>query len=610
MATPERILQACRMLLEEHDRGDTNIVACVSAIGNCDTFPVKVTDVLLNSIAQAEQARDGSYQDELDKVLARYEHTAKEILGERPDLLDEYLASLIEEYGALKAMLEAISCVGTATATMSDFVVGHGELWNAKLMTYAFRLLGAEGAAMLDARDILVVSPSSDGSVDVHWDESSQKFELWKQEHLPGGSRGPIVMTGFIARSRNGRPTTLKRNGSDYSATIIGALLAPFCKHITIWTDVDGVFSADPRKVKTAVPLTSLAYEEAWEMSYFGASVLHPRSTMPAMKHSIPVSLRNFFQLDHPGTTIGPKPPVESGVKYSMSALVKGFATIDSCSIINIEGTGMVGVPGTASRIFSKMRDAGINVIMISQGSSEHSVCFAVDSAVADRAVQVLRLTFQDYIQKRTIAAIDSINDCSILAAVGSQMTGIKGISARLFMALAEADINVRATAQGCSEHNISVVIDRKDKDRALQVVHEKFYKQRKTLKVGIVSSNGKVDRVIAALPSLASTMSIAQDVDMEVRCVAKGDKMRVLENCIEHSWSSTLLPQDVPFGASEFEALMAEGEASGTVLIHDGSEYGELVERMGRAGAALLPADFVLTLCAGPEGEGKGEGA
>ena len=118
MATPERILQACRMLLEEHDRGDTNIVACVSAIGNCDTFPVKVTDVLLNSIARAEQARDGSYQDELDKVLARYEHTAKEILGERPDLLDEYLESLIEEYGALKAMLEAISCVGTATAML------------------------------------------------------------------------------------------------------------------------------------------------------------------------------------------------------------------------------------------------------------------------------------------------------------------------------------------------------------------------------------------------------------------------------------------------------------------------------------------------------------
>ncbi len=614
MATAERIRGACELLLRAGEAG-VGVGAVVSAIGNCDDFPVKVTDVLLTSIGLAER-KDPAYAEELQKVIGRYTEVARELLegaegGEAE--LAAFLAGMEEDSASLGSMLGAVSLVGCAAGTMEDFIVGHGEIWNSRLVAAALRTMGAAGAVSMDARDIIVVSPSDDGSVDVDWQRSGANFAVWSRENgldgAAGCSGGPVVMTGFIARCPDGLPTTLKRNGSDYSATILGALLEATgsCQRITIWTDVDGVFSADPRKVPSAEPLDSLSYEEAWEMAYFGASVLHPRASLPAMRYKIPIGIRNFFNQNHAGTTIKLEEKNENYCSM-ISSVVKGVATISDCSLISIAGTGMIGVPGTASRIFSAMRDEGINVIMISQGSSEHSVCFGVQLGQAPQAVQRLKEAFRTYLENGTVHEIESIDDCSILAAVGSQMTGQKGISARLFAALAEADVNVRATAQGCSEHNISVVIARADKDRALLAVHDKFYSLKsKYVTVGLVGAEGPEGTAVAEEVGRHLRVNAAgvvgQDTELQLKAVEGGGQMALL-SCARNEYEGRSWEAEEGWEGGEgvqaldreaFLAHLQKGPADQALVIDCGGGSGS--KWWAEAGVAVLPAAFILGL-------------
>lgn len=224
-------------------------------------------------------------------------------------------------------MLSVVFSAGLATEAFADFVAGHGELWSAQLVAASCRQQGCN-AAFLDARDVLVVSPTPDGtSVDVDYVQSNKNLDDWFAKN--GQNPSLVIATGFIAKNPSGQATTLRRNGSDYSATIFGSLFQ--CSHITIWTDVDGVYSADPRKVSEAFCLGGLTYNEAWELSYFGANVLHPRTTLPAMKYGIPITIRNFFNLDAEGTKIG------FSIPENESSSVKAFSTIDNISLISVE---------------------------------------------------------------------------------------------------------------------------------------------------------------------------------------------------------------------------------------------------------------------------------
>ena len=413
-------------------------------------------------------------------------------------------------------------------------MVGHGELWCARLFVASLQAQGA-AAVFMDTRDVLTVIDASDGGVDVSYDVSNADLNAWWGAHgsAPGSAAPIVVATGFIARTPSGAPTTLRRNGSDYSATIMGALTQ--AREITIWTDVDGVYSADPRKVSEAVCLDSLSYNEAWELSYFGANVLHPRTTLPAMKFGIPIQIRNFFNLGAKGTRIaefgsaaaGGDDPHSVGSRGPRDALVKGFATIEHVTLINVEGTGMVGVPGTASNIFSTVRDAGVNVIMISQASSEHSVCFAVASAQAQIAVDALEARFANAIAAGRLSRVTSIPGCSILAAVGQQMASTYGVCAMLFEALAKSAINVRAIAQGCSEYNITTVIDGADTERALRAVHSRFYLSQTPIAVGLIGP-GAIGKTL--LRQLADQLPVLQrDFNIDVRVFGVADSKRML---------------------------------------------------------------------------------
>eukprot|EP00268_Persea_americana_P021941 TRINITY_DN2181_c0_g1_i8.p1 TRINITY_DN2181_c0_g1~~TRINITY_DN2181_c0_g1_i8.p1 ORF type:complete len:642 (+),score=136.84 TRINITY_DN2181_c0_g1_i8:70-1926(+) len=304
----------------------------------------------------------------------------------------------------------------------------------------------------------------------------------------------------------------------------MGALVR--ARQVTIWTDVDGVYSADPRKVSEAVILGTLSYQEAWEMSYFGANVLHPRTIIPVMKYNIPIVIRSILNLSASGTIICQSSANENGDSQGFESVVKGFATIDNLALVNVEGTGMAGVPGTANAIFGAVKEVGANVIMISQASSEHSVCFAVPEKEVNAVAEALQSRFRQALDAGRLSKVEVIPNCSILAAVGQKMASTPGVSASLFSALAKANINIRAIAQGCSEYNITVVLKREDCIRALRAVHSRFYLSKTTLAVGIIGSGLIGGTLLDQLRDQAGVLKEEFNIDLRVMGIIGSRKM------------------------------------------------------------------------------------
>lgn len=506
----DRIRNVANIIVRDDSQRKLAVVSAMS----------KVTDMMYDLIDKA-QYRDDSYVAALDVVLEKHKSTAADLLD--GDELANFLDRLCLDINNLKAMLRAIFIAGHATESFTDFVVGHGELWSAQLLSAVVRKSGLECKCM-DTRDVLIVNPTSSNQVDPDYLESSRRLEKWYSEN----PCGTIIATGFIASTPQNIPTTLKRDGSDFSAAIMGALFR--AGQVTIWTDVNGVYSADPRKVSEAVILKKLSYQEAWEMSYFGANVLHPRTIIPVMKYDIPIVIRNIFNLDAPGTMICRRAGLENEDNERVESPVKGFATIDNLALVNVEGTGMAGVPGTASEIFGAVKDVGANVIMISQASSEHSVCFAVPETEVKAVASALESRFRQALDAGRLSQIAVVPNCSILAAVGQKMASTPGVSATLFNALAKANINVRAIAQGCSEYNITVVVKREDCIKALRAVHSRFYLTRTTIAMGIIGPGLIGGTLLDQLKDQAAVLKEKFNIDLRVMGIT-GSRSMVLSD-------------------------------------------------------------------------------
>ncbi|KAL9240243.1 hypothetical protein vseg_014487 [Gypsophila vaccaria] len=508
VGTSDRIKNVAEIVVNDNSERKLVVVSAMS----------KVTDMMYDLIHRAE-SRDESFLSALDAVLEKHTLTAKDML--EGDGLLSFLSKLHDDINNLKAMLRAIYIAGHVTESFADFVVGHGELWSAQMLSLVIKKKGLD-CAWMDTRDVLVVNPSGSNQVDPDYVDSEKRLNKWFA-HNPAKI---IVATGFIASTPQNIPTTLKRDGSDFSAAIMGALFR--ARQVTIWTDVDGVYSADPRKVSEAVILPTLSYQEAWEMSYFGANVLHPRTIIPVMQYDIPIVIRNVFNLTAPGTKICRHWHDEAG--EHMSAPVKGFATIDNLALVNVEGTGMAGVPGTASAIFGAVKEVGANVIMISQASSEHSVCFAVPEKEVDAVAEALRARFRQALDAGRLSQVAIIPNCSILAAVGQKMASTPGVCATLFTALAKANINIRAIAQGCSEYNITVVIKRDDCIKALRAAHSRFYLSRTTLAMGIIGPGLIGATLLDQLRDQAAELKEKFNIDLRVLGITSSKKMVLSE--------------------------------------------------------------------------------
>ncbi|CAI0556147.1 unnamed protein product [Linum tenue] len=510
VGTSQRIKNVADIIANDSSEGKFVVVSAMS----------KVTDMMYDLINKA-QSRDDSYVAAADAVFEKHKLTAMDLLD--GDDLATFLSRLHHDINNLKAMLRAIYIAGHATESFSDFVAGHGELWSAQILSYVVKKNGVD-CQWMDTRDVLIVNPTSANQVDPDFVESEKRLEEWFAQNPCKA----VVATGFIASTPGNIPTTLKRDGSDFSAAIMGAMLR--ARQVTIWTDVDGVYSADPRKVSEAVILKTLSYQEAWEMSYFGANVLHPRTIIPVMRYDIPIIIRNIFNLSAPGTMIC-RPSVDEEFSGLIAdAPVRGFATIDNVALVNVEGTGMAGIPGTASDIFAAVKDVGANVIMISQASSEHSVCFAVPEKEVKAVADALRSRFRQALDAGRLSQVAVIPNCSILAAVGQKMASTPGVSATLFNALAKANINVRAIAQGCSEYNVTVVIKREDCVRALRAVHSRFYLSKTTISMGIVGPGLIGATLLDQLKDQAAVLKEDFNIDLRVMGIT-GSRTMLLSN-------------------------------------------------------------------------------
>jgi aspartokinase/homoserine dehydrogenase 1 len=457
-----------------------------------------VTDALLTLV---KRATDNDDERGLDAIRERHVEIARTLLD--TSAADEYLAELTADCRDITGILQTVRLIREASPVVSDLVAGFGEIWSTRLFSRYLAARGRRpgGVRWIDARDINEVDRAPLGP-SVLWTESKARAG----RSIPRDREVTLIVTGFIARTREGLQTTLGRDGSDFSASIFGSLLD--ADEIVIWTDVPGVLSADPRRVPDATVIDSLSYNEAMELAYFGAKVIHPQTMTPAVSAGIPIWIRSTFAPDRPGTVICADP--------ASSLPVKGITSIDGVAVINVEGTGMIGVPGTAQRLFGALREHGISVALISQGSSEHSICFALAQKDADRAAAVVRAAFEGELRQGQIQRVDVARDCSILAIVGDGMAGTPGIAAKLFNALGSSGVNVRAIAQGSSERNISVVIDEKQTARALGSVHAGFYLSPHTISIGLIGP-GTVGG--AFLDQLASQMDrLTRDFRIDLR--------------------------------------------------------------------------------------------
>jgi bifunctional aspartokinase / homoserine dehydrogenase 1 len=485
-----------------------------------------VTDELLGLIDKA--ARREPTQAAVAALRERHERTSRELLG--PAGAESFLAQFDAEMGDVESILKALSLVRSASHRSRDLVSGFGEIWSARLLTALLeRELGSRRKVVfVNARDALVIEHGEMGPI-VDWEASRPKVAAV----LPPDFHGVAVITGYIGSDREGLPVTLGRNGSDYSASIFGALLD--ADEVHIWTDVDGVMSGDPRRVPEAKVIDEISYNEAMELAYFGAKVIHPQTMAPAVGRGIPIHIRNTFNPTHPGTKI-------SASSTHRDAAVKGISGVDGVALANLEGAGMIGVPGTADRLFGALREAGISVMLISQGSSEHSICFAVREPAADQVRKVVERAFAVELGQGQVQRVEITRGCAILAVVGDDMAGLPGSAGRFFRTLGNAGINVRAIAQGASERNISAVIDAKDMTRALRAVHSSFYLSAKTVSIGLIGpgsvGGALLDQLSAAQPSLREKF----DLDLRIRAIGSSKHMVLDEHHIElKNWREEL---------------------------------------------------------------------
>ena len=496
-----------------------------------------VTDALLALVSLAEQP-DKEFGSAIRALKARPLDLAAELVSK--PAYETYKAQFERDCLDIAGMLQTVRLIRSSTYSMRDVIAGFGEIWSTRLFAPFLRERGRIKGDIrwIDAREVIIVEWGPLGPA-VQWSLSEANL----RKLVPENFAGRLIVTGFIATSTKGKQTTLGRNGSDFSGSIFGGLLDAL--EIIIWTDVDGVLSADPRLVPNAQVIDQLSYNEAMELAYFGAKVIHPQTMEPAVARDIPIFIRNTFAPQKRGTLICGNP---------VSALkVKGITSIDPVALVNLEGAGMIGVPGTAHRLFGALRDSGISVILISQASSEHSICFAIPEAQAVRAEEAVRRAFDAELRDGQIQHVEVARGMSILAVVGDGMAGAHGVAAKVFNSLGDAAISVRAIAQGASERNISVVVDGKGAAKALRAVHAAFYLSPNTLSIGLIGP-GTVGRVLLAQIGTQIERLRELNLDLRVRGIATSKRMLLEDNSIDLGrWKERMAEAGEPLDLQKF---------------------------------------------------------
>ena len=447
VADAQCIRRVVDILEEHHGKGDELAVVVSAQRG--------VTDQLIEIAGKLPTAKDDSGIAPLIQALSRRHMTTLE--GAAPNHVAHVGAEIEEQLISLQNILFAVYNLRELTPRSKDYIISFGERLLAPILSAAIRERGIASTVMDGCEAGILTTPQHGESTSLP--ESDERI---KRRVGPLLAKEIPVIMGFMGCTREGVLTTLGRSGSDYSASIIGAGID--ADEIWIWTDVDGIMTCDPRVINDARVMPSLSYLEVMELSYFGAKVMHPRSIEPAMRKNILVRVKNTFNPSHPGTVI-----VRNGQQDTR--VVKALTYIDKVAAININGAQMIGRPGVAKAIFTILADHEVNVMMISQGSSEANISLIVDESHLSAAVKAL----SDLVKLGIVREVSHNHDVCAVAVVGAGMAGAPGTGGRIFTAMGAAGINVMMISQGSSEANISFVVSQDDGPRAVRVLHDEF---------------------------------------------------------------------------------------------------------------------------------------
>ncbi|HET7839721.1 MAG TPA: aspartate kinase, partial [Rectinemataceae bacterium] len=471
-----------------------------------------VTDELLATAESAAAGEEG-WGEGLESLARRHRSAVAALAPAQAcgpvDLLLDELAEL----------LRGVRLSRELSPRGRDLVMSFGERLSAPIVEAAFRAAGLAAEAV-DARSLIIAAGGfGKGRPLMAETRQAALARLGAFARQPEGPAPMPIVTGFIASTRDGETITLGRGGSDYTATILGSVLG--AEEVEIWTDVNGMMTADPRRVPDSFSLESLSYAEAIELSHFGARVIYPPTIQPALEAGIPIRILNSLEPSFPGTVIRADAPPS---RYP----VRGVTSISSIALLRLQGPGMVGLVGAASRLFGCLARRGIGVVLISQGSSEQSICFAVQKGERVDAVEAILEEFESELASGAIERPVAEGDKAILAVVGERMKRRPGISGRVFQALGRNGINVSAIAQGSSELNISAVVDAEDESKALAAVHEAFFlsgtRSANVLLVGCGLIGGTLLGQIARHRTL-----LAEDFSVRLNVIGIADSRRMI---------------------------------------------------------------------------------
>lgn len=480
-------------------------VVVVSALGG-------VTDLLLGAAAMAAEGNE-LYKDKLATIEQRHIDSVKQLI---PVAQQSQLLSLVKKScNEIEDICNGIFLLRELTARSKDRMGSYGEWLSSQIIAAKFKTDGTD-AVWLDARE-LIVTNSDFTTAEVDFAVTDKKVS----DYFSTSTASLFILPGFIAADKNGITTTLGRGGSDYTAAILASALNAGL--LEIWTDVSGMMTADPRLTSNARIIPSISYKEAMELSHFGAKVIYPPTIQPVMSKGIPVWIKNTFAPADTGTVI-------EAITKSEGDIVRGISSINNIALISLEGSGMVGIPGFSKRLFEALSSEKINVILITQSSSEHSICVGIDSGSADKAKQAVDTAFANEIALQKVEPLIIEASLSIVALVGESMKNHTGISGRMFSAMGRNGVNIRAIAQGSSEKNISAVITTNDVRKAINVLHEEFFETTyKQVNLFITGTGNVGAKLLGQLKQQLDFLQ--QQLHLQVRVVGLSNSRRMLIN-------------------------------------------------------------------------------
>ncbi|MFT4663703.1 MAG: aspartokinase/homoserine dehydrogenase 1 [Polaribacter sp.] len=543
VAKPERI-QAVIDILNSYYKNGEQFTVVFSALGG-------VTDSLINMSKLASKG-DNSYLEEFESYCTRHRETAEHLLS--GEYLKTALAELEKNENNLRNFLQGIFLLWEASPRAMDYVTSFGERNSAFLISIACQQNGIN-ARFLDARKV-IKTDAAFGVAKVNFKLTDELVSKYYQENPE-----IHIVTGFVSSTKGGLSTTLGRGGSDYTAAILAAALEADC--IEIWTDVNGVLTADPRKVQKVFTIPEMSYAEAMEMSHFGAKVIYPPTLLPALHKNIPLYIKNTFNPTFEGTHISSKVKMDGQD-------VRGISSINDISLMTLQGSGLFGIPGIAARLFNSLALAKVNIILITQGSSESSITFAVTPKSAKKAKRIVEEAFQFELKEGSVEPIKLETELSVIAIIGENMRYHPGIAGRLFTALGKNGVNCVAIAQGSSELNVSIVINRADEEKGLNALHETFFLSKTKVLHLFIAGVGLIgSTLLKQISQQADYLLEKQSLELRIVGLSNSKKMLFDTNGINlDDWKADLMASEQTASIGGFVQEMKKLNLANSIFV------------------------------------------